>query len=93
MSAGTAPVPSPHLPPPGHTFAGIPENTPRGDALQGESSVSRCQGRGTGREREGRQGWLTRGSSLWAKVSCTGSCSPEMLLSPTVMPTTVLSKT
>lgn len=41
---------------------------------------------------EGRQGWLTWGSSLWANVSCTGSCSPEMLLSPTVMPTTVLSK-
>lgn len=41
----------------------------------------------------GQQGWLTRGSSLWSKVSCTGSCSPEMLLSPTVMPTTVLSKT
>lgn len=42
---------------------------------------------------EGRQGWLTWGSSLWANVSFTGSCSPEMLPSPTVMPTTVLSKT
>jgi len=33
------------------------------------------------------------GSCLWAKESCTGSRSPEMLVSPTVMPTTVSSRT
>lgn len=42
---------------------------------------------------EGGHGWLTRGSCRWVKVSCTGSRSPEMLVSPTVMPTTVSFRT
>lgn len=84
------------LPSPGedHTFAGIPEDTLWGDTLQGGTAASPdATVRGTRGEMEGGHGSLTWGSCLWAKVSCTGSCSPEMLVSPTVMPTTVLSRT